>query len=1286
MTAQVVPNNFQFLAGGGEMGKLMRAHDWSKSPVGDPSAWPEPLRTTLALVLNSKFPMFIFWGEELVGFYNDAYRPSLGNNGKHPSILGMPGEAAWPEIWHIIKPLIDSVFATGEATWSEDQLIPIYRNGKIEDVYWTFSYSPIKEHSGRICGILVTCTETTGKMLTLQKLEEAENRFRNSLLQAPTAIVILRGENYIVELANDPYLQLIDRTREAFIGRPLLDSLPEVKSTIGTLLKGVMETGIPYYGNELEVPIKRHGRIENCFFNFVYQPLREPDDSISGIMVVVNEVTSQVHARHVLLESETQFRNMVMQSPIPMTIFSGPDHIIDIANTQMIHNIWRKKESDLIGKKALEVFPELNNQKYPALLKRVMETREPYRESESIAYVQGDDGLKKFYLDFEYAPVLEPSGNVYGIMITVNDVTEKVTAREKIEESENALSMAISVTGLGTWNYTPQTGVLNLSQECRKIFAVPEGGEISLEDFAARILPEDKPLVTCAVKEAVNQADKNPSDIIFRISRFDNLVRWIHLKGKASFTPEGQPEKFYGTALDITDDKKAEEELARMAAIVQSSEDAIISKTLGGIVTSWNTAAERVFGYSSEEMIGESIMKLLPEDRFGEEVNIIDRISRGERVEHFETKRVKKDGSLIDLSISISPIRDASGKILGASKIARDITKQKIVEQDLQESEVRLRLATEGTRLATWDLNLLTREIFHSPRMAEIFGHPLSKQLQHAELREQVHEEDRATIVEKAFAEAMKTGIYFYEARVVKPGNSIAWIRTQGKVIFDEQHQPVRMIGTLMDITETKNTIATLEESRLRQNIAIEAAELGTWELDLVTKDVIYSPRYLEIMGFRSDETPAHTDLLKHIHPDDIHKRDQAMDQALKTGVLDIEMRVLTNKTATLRWVIGKGRVLYDAAGKPVKIIGTLEDITEQKLYQKNLKDSEEKFRLLADSMPQNIWTSDAFGNFNYFNRSVYDFSGLPHSKVDKDGWLQIVHPDDREESVKKWMEAVKSGEPFLLEHRFKRSDGEYRWQLSRAIPQQDAKGQIQMWVGTSTDIDELKKHEQQKDDFIKMASHELKTPITTVKGYVQLLLKTHGAGHDTFLSSSLLTIDKQILKLTKLISELLDVTKIETGSLDLVKEKFLIGDVIVETAKDIDAAHSSHSIVISQHANPEIFADRDRISQVLSNLFTNAIKYSPKADKIMVTVDQTETDVVVEVQDFGIGIAAADQPKIFERFFRAAGKDEKTFPGFGIGLFIVNEILSLHHGKIWVKSEKDKGSSFYFTLPLSPK
>ncbi len=168
-------NVFPFLSGGGDMGKLMREKDWRFTAVGDPSEWPQSLRTSLYIVLNAKFPMFLWWGEQLICFYNDAYRPSLGQHGKHPGILGMPAEQAWTEIWDVIKPLIDQVLLGG-STFSEDQLIPIYRNNRLEDVYWTFSYSPVMGEQDQPEGVLVTCQETTEKVRSLKELREREEQ------------------------------------------------------------------------------------------------------------------------------------------------------------------------------------------------------------------------------------------------------------------------------------------------------------------------------------------------------------------------------------------------------------------------------------------------------------------------------------------------------------------------------------------------------------------------------------------------------------------------------------------------------------------------------------------------------------------------------------------------------------------------------------------------------------------------------------------------------------------------------------------------------------------------------------------------------------------------------------------------------------------------------------------------------------------------------------------------------------------------------------------------------
>ena len=174
------PYNIVFHLGSGEMSELIRLKDWSKTTLGKLDTWPQSLRTTLSIILNSKFPMFLFWGPDLICFYNDAYRQSLGNNGKHPAILGGRAEEYWKEIWADIKPIIDHVLAGGEANWSEDQLLPIYRNGEMEDVYWTFSYSAVYDESGKPAGVFVTCTETTNKVIALKNLKKREIQFVES--------------------------------------------------------------------------------------------------------------------------------------------------------------------------------------------------------------------------------------------------------------------------------------------------------------------------------------------------------------------------------------------------------------------------------------------------------------------------------------------------------------------------------------------------------------------------------------------------------------------------------------------------------------------------------------------------------------------------------------------------------------------------------------------------------------------------------------------------------------------------------------------------------------------------------------------------------------------------------------------------------------------------------------------------------------------------------------------------------------------------------------------------
>ena len=229
------------------MGERTRNFNWALTPLGTPDQWPLSLRTTVAMILTSRFPMFLWWGDDMIQFYNDAYRPSLGNDGKHPRALGSKAIDTWPEIWDIIYPLIHQVKTTGVATWNEDQLVPIYRNGKLEDVYWTFGYSPILGDSDSIEGVLVVCTETTQKVQHVQKLEESDRRFNNLIHNAPVGIIVLSGTGMVVEIVNDFYGRLINRTVDELLHKELFSVIPETEEHFRPILENVRTSGIPVY-------------------------------------------------------------------------------------------------------------------------------------------------------------------------------------------------------------------------------------------------------------------------------------------------------------------------------------------------------------------------------------------------------------------------------------------------------------------------------------------------------------------------------------------------------------------------------------------------------------------------------------------------------------------------------------------------------------------------------------------------------------------------------------------------------------------------------------------------------------------------------------------------------------------------------------------------------------------------------------------------------------------------------------------------------------------------------
>jgi signal transduction histidine kinase len=286
------------------MADLIRAFDWSTTSLGSIEEWPEALLITLNTLLGNRQPNFLFWGDDLIQFYNDAFRPSLGFD-KHPKAVGQRGPECWAEIWPIIGPQIDAVMKRGESCWFEDQLVPFYRNGQLEDIYWTYSYSPVRDAAGNIQGTLVTCSETTGRVLAERALRTQQERLLSLFHQAPVFLAVLHGPEHIFEMHNLRYGELIGQ--RDVIGKAVRDAVPEAASQVFLeVLDGVYRSGEAFIAHSHPIDLQRiPGKpLERRYLDFVYQPMRGIDGNVTGIIVLGVDTTERKNALDALLNTE----------------------------------------------------------------------------------------------------------------------------------------------------------------------------------------------------------------------------------------------------------------------------------------------------------------------------------------------------------------------------------------------------------------------------------------------------------------------------------------------------------------------------------------------------------------------------------------------------------------------------------------------------------------------------------------------------------------------------------------------------------------------------------------------------------------------------------------------------------------------------------------------------------------------------------------------------------------------------------------------------------------------
>ena len=644
------------------------------------------------------------------------------------------------------------------------------------------------------------------------------------------------------------------------------------------------------------------------------------------------------------------------------------------------------------------------------------------------------------------------------------------------------------------------------------------------------------------------------------------------------------------------------------------------------------------------------------------------------------------------------PLRDALGNVTKWVGTATDIDDIRRTDEALHASEERLRaaLASSGTGTFRWDIR--TDSVQFDENLNRLFGRGTAAATWTlAECAAMLHPDDRAGLIERCTRCRDEGADFEMEFRVVWPDGSVHWLEDKGKTFRDANGRPTYMTGACVDVTARKAAEDALREGEAFARSIVDSSPDCVKVLDPDGRLLSLSTAALCLMEL-DDLSPLVGKPWSSIWPDPAPVQ-AAVAEASAGRTARFSGFCPTAKGSPKWWDVIVKPVL-GAGGEVRRLVATSRDVTESRLAEERLRDSEQRLRQLADAMPQIVWMTNAAGEVEYFNRRWTEYTGLAIDQSLGNAWGEVLHPDDAAKAFELWKQAVRSGKDFENEHRFRRHDGIHRWQLARGIPIRDDSGNVVRWFGTCTDIHEQKLAREEarsareeaeranraKDEFLAALSHELRTPLTPVLMTAQLWERD--ASLPEPLRHDLRMIRRNVEIETRLIDDLLDLTRISRGKIHLQATNVDLHDVIrhaVETCRDDTVAQKRLTLSLDLAADGHhVLGDAARLGQVVWNLVKNAVKFTPEGG--VVTVSTTNTAggrVTVSVRDTGVGIDSANLPHIFNAFEQGSAEITRRFGGLGLGLAISRALVEMHGGTIGAESAgRGRGATFTVEVP----
>ena len=766
------------------------------------------------------------------------------------------------------------------------------------------------------------------------------------------------------------------------------------------------------------------------------------------------------------------------------------------------------------------------------------------------------------------------------------------------------------------------------------------------------------------------------------------------MHGIREFTPDelNLVETFAAQAAIAIENARLHEEAQRslrfFRSVVDDNADAIMVLDLDRRFIHWNAGAEKLYGYTESEILGKHINAILPEPQKG--LNLTDEISRTQKSIYFEAERLRKDGSLIPVSISVSPVTDEEGELIATSTTHKDLTEQKAASEALRESEERYRNLIEFAADAIYVHDTDGKFINVNQRACESLGYT-REELLNMSVKDISPNFNREGFGNKWENLNQGEQIIFENTHKRKDGTIFPIELHTGKI---ESNGRWLVLSLVRDISERKAAEAAIQKSEAGLANAQRIARIGNWEWNIQTGESSWSDEVYRIYGLPLDtDTPTHELFFNNLHPQDREIVRRTVGEAIHNNQpYRIDHRIL-RPDGGVRYVHEEAEVKRDEAGAPLMFIGTTQDITERKRAEEALHISEDRIRRIYGAASDAIFVLDvqnesivetnpkAAALLGYSQEEMY---GLPISKIHPTEMARmreiIKSLQNKGESQSNELTcATKSNKKIPVEisfSMFQIEDRDYVMAIARDIRERkEAESKLLRAMAKAEAAS------QAKSDFLSNMSHELRSPLNSIVGFSDILIRDSG---DEITQTLAPKIKDSGHYLTSLIEDILDFDRIESGKVKLEIEKTPINDLVknvVET--QMSQLTEGHSMEL--HLDPAcgtVHCDPTRINQVVINLLDNAVKYSPDGGTIHVHTLSKGEEIWVSVGDNGLGISPDEKESIFERFHQLESGYQRRSGGLGIGLSLIRQLVQLHGGRIWVESEMGEGSVFTFALP----